>query len=54
MQDSLEKQHGFLIIDHSSKKHNSKYRSRLNEIYPYQIKLKIKTIIIIIIIIIIM
>ena len=36
-----EKQHGFVIIDLSSKKHNGKYRS-----FTYQIKLKIKTIII--------
>ena len=28
-----EKQYGFLIIDHSSKKHNGKYRSGLDEFY---------------------
>ena len=29
----LEKQHGFVIIDLSSKKHNDKYRSWLDEFY---------------------
>ena len=28
-----EKQHGFVIIDHRSKKHNGKYRSALDEFY---------------------
>ena len=28
-----EKQHGFVIIDLSSKKHNGKYRSGLDEFY---------------------
>ena len=28
-----EKQHGFVIIDLSSKKHNGKYRSGLDELY---------------------
>ena len=37
-----EKQNGFVNIDLSSKKHNEKYRNRLDE-FTYQIKLKIKT-----------
>ena len=40
-----EKQHGFAIIDLSSKIHHGKYRSGIGE-FTYQIKLKIKTIII--------
>ena len=34
-----EKQHGFVIIDLSSKKHDDKYRSGFDE-FLYQIKLK--------------
>ena len=30
---AVEKQHGFVFIDHSSDKHNSKYRSGLDEFY---------------------
>ena len=37
-----EKQHGFVIIDLSSKKHNGKNRSGLDD-FIYKIKLKIKT-----------
>ena len=37
-----EIQHGFIIIDLSSKKHNGKYRSGLDE-FTYQIKLKTTT-----------
>ena len=33
-----EKQHGFVIIDLSSKKHDGKYRSGLDD-FTYQIKL---------------
>ena len=36
---ALKKQHEFIIIDLSSKKHNGKYRSGLDE-FTYQIKLK--------------
>ena len=42
---ACEKQHGFVIIDLCSKKHNGKYRSDLTS-FTYQIKLKIKTFII--------
>ena len=42
---ALEKQREFVIIDLSSKKHNGKYRSGLDEFssFTYRIKLKIKT-----------
>ena len=30
---AYEKQHGFVVIDHSSKKYNGKYRSGLDEFY---------------------
>ena len=33
MQGSWEKQHGFVIIELSSKRHNGKYRSGLDEFY---------------------
>ena len=42
---ACENQHGFVIIDHSSKKHEGKYRSGLDEFY-IPIKLQIKNIII--------
>ena len=43
MQGSLGKQHGFVIVDLSSKKHNGKYRSGLTS-FTYKTKLKTKQI----------